>query len=143
MKLLNGSGILIYDPPRPGMKSKTDWWIVVNTDNEICRYYRWWVWKRYMIELNQPSWGAHISVLRGGKPQDDKLHLWKKHHGKIVTFQYSPYIRQTDRNIDGFNYFWFIDVWSEQLNNIREELGFPILFDNKPITYHITIGRTY
>lgn len=143
MKLLNGTGILLYDPSRPGMKSKTDWWIVVNTDNEICRYYRWWVWKRYMIDLKQPAWGAHISVLRGSRPQDDKIHLWKKYHGKTIKFQYLPYVRQTDRETDGADHFWFIDVWSKQLNDIREELGFPIIFNNKPITYHITVGRTY
>ena len=91
MQLLKGTGILVYDPSRPGLKSKTDWWAVVNTDAEICRYYRWWVWRRYMIELQQPSWGAHVSVIRGGKPPtEEKVRLWKKYQGEKIEFEYSP-----------------------------------------------------
>lgn len=145
MQLLKGNGVLVYDPHRPGLKTKTDWWIVVNTDSEICRYYRWWVWRRYMIDLKQPSWGAHVSVLRGGKPQPDKMHLWKKYQGEKIEFDYSPNVRQQGDTTEGVgpNHFWFVDVWSERLGEIRKELGFTTKFDGKKIKYHMTIGRTY
>lgn len=142
MQLLKGTGVLVYDPHRPGMKN-TDWWIVMNTDEEICRYYRWWVWRRYMVDLKRPSWGAHISVLRGAKPYGDKIRLWKKHQGEKIEFEYSPEVFRQD-NETGPNHFWYIDVWSERLNEIREELGFKIVFEGgKEIKYHLTIGRTY
>jgi len=141
MALLKGTGVLVYDPPRPGMKN-TDWWIVVNTDNEICRYYRWWVWKRYMIVLNQPSWGAHISVLRGGKPREDKIHLWKKYQGEKIDFEYSPNIHQQGDDTGDLGPHWFVDAWSERLSDIREELGFTNEFGGKKIKYHLTCGRT-
>lgn len=143
MERLKGTGILVYDPSRPGMKSKTDWWIVVNTDSEICRYYRWWIWRRYMIDLQKPSWGAHISVLRGARPYDNRIHLWKKYQGEKINFEYSHEVRQTSEKADGSAHFWFVDVWSDRLNEIRKELGFPIIFEGKPIKYHITVGRTY
>lgn len=145
MQLLKGTGVLIYDPHRPGMKSKTDWWIVVNTDSEICRYYRWWVYRRYMLELQQPSWGAHVSVLRGGKPEPDKMHLWKKYQGEKIDFEYSYNVRHSGDTTGGDrpDVFWFVDVWSNRLNEIRDELGFTLEFAGKPIKYHITVGRTY
>ena len=144
MQLLKGTGVLVYDPHRPGLKSKTDWWVVVNTDDEICRYYRWWVWRRYMIDLQKPSWGAHVSVIRGGKPSDDKMHLWKKYQGEKIAFEYSPDIRQSgDTTADRPDFFWFLDVWCSRLNEIRAELGFTNEFDGKPIKYHLTIGRTW
>lgn len=145
MDLLKGTGVLTYDPYRGKMKGNTNWWIVVNTDDEIARYYRWWVMKRYWVELQNPSWGAHISVLRGGKPRDEKLHLWKKYQGEKIDFTYSPVVRQSGDTTGGDrpDHFWFVDVWSGRLNEIRSELGFTTVFDNKPIKYHLTIGRTY
>lgn len=145
MQLLKGTGVLVYDPHRPGMKSKTDWWIVVNTDSEICRYYRWWVYRRYMLELQKPSWGAHVSVLRGGKPAADKMHLWKKHQGEKIEFVYEPVVYHSGDTPRGDHpdVFWYVDVWSERLNEIRAELGFTNEFQGKPIKYHLTVGRTY
>lgn len=145
MDLLKGTGVLIYDPYRGKMKRNTNWWIVVNTDDEIARYYRWWVMRRYWIDLKDPSWGAHISVLRGGKPRDEKQHLWKKYQGEKIDFAYSPNVRQSGDTTGGDrpNHFWFVDVWSDRLTEIRKELGFTTVFDGKPIKYHMTIGRTY
>jgi hypothetical protein len=139
MKRLKGVGTLIYDPHRPGMKAKTDWWIIVNTDPEICRYYRWWVWRRYMIDLQKPAWGAHISILRGARPYDEYIHLWKKYSKERVEFEYSPVVQQSTEK----EQFWFVDVWSKRFNEIREELGFRTVIDDKPIVYHLTVGRTY
>ena len=145
MQLLKGTGVLTYDPHRPGLKSKTDWWIVVNTDSEICRYYRWWVYRRYMLELQKPSWGAHVSVLRGGKPAGDKMHLWKKYQGEKIEFEYEPIIRHSGDTTRGDrpDVFWFVDVWSDRMNEIRAELGFTNVFRDQPIKYHLTVGRTY
>ena len=42
---LTGTGIIRYDPPRPGLKTRIKWWCVVDIDREITRYYRWWVKK--------------------------------------------------------------------------------------------------
>ena len=143
MQLLEGTGVLTYDPYRPGLKTKKDWWIVVNTDNEICRYYRWWVWNRYMIDLQNPSWGAHLSVLRGGKPAEDKMHLWKKYQGETIKFKYEAFVRHTGITGNEPNIFWYVDAWSDRLGEIRDELGFTNTFDGKKIKYHLTCGKTW
>lgn len=133
------TGIIKYDPPRGKMKRKTDWWCVLNTDNEICRYYRWWVQNRYWIKLNQPSWGAHVSIVRGEKPEPHLMHLWKKYNGHKVEFEYSHNVRQSGDTTgwDRPDNYWFVDVRSDFLLNIREELNRPTHWN-----LHLTVGRT-
>lgn len=138
--MFTATGIIKYDPYRGKMKSKTDWWCVLNTDDEITRYYRWWVKKHYWIDLCQPSWGAHVSIIRGEKPTPDLMHLWKKYDGMKVEFKYSHVVRQSGDTTgnDRPDSYWFVDVDCPFLLDIRRELKRPT--DWK---LHLTIGRTY
>lgn len=136
-----GKGIIQYDPPRGRMKTRTKWWAVVgNVDREITRYYRWWVKTQYWIELYQPSWDAHISIIRGEEPADALKHLWKKYDGQEVQFEYSHNVRQSGdtTGYDRPDHYWFVEVRCELLNHIRDELNRPTGWN-----FHLTIGRTY
>lgn len=143
--LLKATGKIVYDPLRPGLKSKTDWWCVANTDSEICRYYRWWVWRRYMIKLENPAWGAHVSICRGEYIREEYKPLWKKRNHKVVEFEYSPVVRYTgDTTSDRPSTFWFVDVICPEMNEIRKELGLPWCYDDgEPFKFHLTVGRVY
>lgn len=138
MDWLTGSGIIRYDPPRPGLSKKKDWWAIVEIDREITRYYRWWVQRRFHVELKQPSWDAHISIIRGEKPHPDKMNLWKKYNGKRIEFKYSNYIRQSGDTKPGPNSFWFVEVDCPFLTEMRDEFNIPSDWKQ-----HITIGRTW
>ena len=127
------TGIIQYDPPRPGMKRRTEWWAIIKVDREITRYYRWWVMNRYWIDLKQPAWDAHISIVRGEKPSKNKMHLWKKYHGQLVEFKYSHNVFQAEKPE-----FWVVEVDCPMVRQIRREFGFPSNWNS-----HITIGRTY
>lgn len=130
------TGKIIYDPRRPGMKGRKDWWCIVETDREITRYYRWWVESQLHIKgMCQPSWDAHISVVRGEKPRPNLMHLWKKYHGQRVEFQYShsPYSVP-----DKEGQYWMVDIECPQLLDIRKELQRPSNWK-----LHLTIGRTH
>lgn len=134
----HSTGKLIYDPHRPGMKNRTQWWCVVMVDREITRYYRWWIERNLHIKgLHQPSWNAHISVLRGEKPEDDLMHLWGKYNKQIIHFDYSHYPKRSHERKDGGHY-WIVEVDCPKLIQIREEL-------NRPTNWklHLTVGRTY
>ena len=134
------TGIIRYDPPRGKMKKKTDWWAVVNVDREITRYYRWWVMKEKWIDLCQPSWDAHISIIRGERPKDHLMHLWKKYNGHKVEFRYKHNVRQSGDTTgwDRPDSYWFVEVDCPLLIDIRKELELP--HDWK---LHLTIGRTH
>ncbi len=135
------TGKIIYDPHRPGLNN-TKWWCVVNVDREITRYYRWWIEKELHIkELKQPSWDAHISVVRGARdrPTPELAHLWKKYHGEVVEFKYKHCPRVSgDTTNDRPNNFWFVEVECPKLIQIRQELERP-----SDWKLHLTVGRTW
>lgn len=122
---------IIYDPPRPGLKKKVKWWCIAKVDFDIAAYYRWFVEKNVNPKgILAPSWHPHISVIRGEKPSDDLMHLWKKYHGKIIAFEYSNSLKER-------NGFWFLEpIKCNFIMEIRKELKFPT---NWPL--HLTVAR--
>lgn len=122
-------GCLNYDPPRPNMKQVSAWRCVLAVDREITRYYRWWVQKELFIELEKPSWDAHITVTEGEEPRDIFKHLWKQDNGKRIKFKYFPEL------IKG-GPFWFVRVSCPELYTVRYNLGLRPYYP-----FHITIGR--
>lgn len=145
------TGIIRYDPYRGNMKSNTDWWIVIATDADLVNYYAKQVvdnpvaFGETRIDLVAPSWGSHISIVRGEKPRDGLKHLWKKYDGEKVEFEYSHIVRRSGDTTPGFHidHFWFVDIWCDKLNEIRRELGLKAYDTVKkaPFKYHLTIGR--
>lgn len=127
-------GRIIYDPPRPGMKRNTDRWVIASVDREITRYYRWWVKKHYFIDLCQPSWDAHVSVVRGEFVRPEYNELWKRLHNQKIKIEYGAVPKQVDTK----PHFWYISAYAPEIDAIRGELGLRTNF-----SYHITIGRTY
>lgn len=134
-----GTGKIVYDPNRGQMKKRTNWWCVVHVDREITRYYRWWIKRHYHVKgLHKPAWDAHISVVRGEKPEPEYMHLWKKYHGEIVTFRYQHYPKMAHHKKGGDGHFWLVNVDCPKLIDIRKELNRPYKW-----SLHITVGRTY
>jgi hypothetical protein len=133
-----GEGILLYDPDRKGMKANTKNWLIVQVDNQIVSYYRWWLKFEKHIVTNPPSWGAHISVVRGENIPVDSRQKWKYNHGKRVRFQYQHISDVRTQVADDGGMFYFVDVISPELTEIREALGLRTFYK-----FHITVGRTY
>lgn len=137
------SGIIRYDPPRPGMRNRTDYWAIAQVDRGLTKYYRWWAKKLHGVILNQPSWDAHVSIIRGkgdvmtSNPRHAYLDLWKKYEGKKVEIRYDNEMKKAqDKKNNGE--FWFLIVDAPELMKIREEMGLKTTF---PL--HLTFGRTY
>lgn len=145
--MFRSTGKVVYDPYRGPMKARTQWWAVLDVDREITRYYRWWVQKMYNPfkiddwKIHAPSWDAHISIIRGERPYDDKMHLWKKYQGKQFEVQY-PDVDQIyatgPRRDEAAGLFFIVDVECPELIEIRKEFGFK--YDWK---LHLTFGRMY
>lgn len=151
-----GTGRLVYDPKRPGMKKRTrpsgantiDWWCILQVDREITRYYRWWVnrhkWGMTAVQpdwLCQPSWDAHISVVRGERIRPEFRDHWKAYDGEIVNFEYAHYPFLADNRQNRYandGDFWMVDVRCQRITEIRGELGLRTHHN-----YHLTVGRTY
>lgn len=147
MTWFKASGKLIYDPDRGKMKNRTKWWAIVTAPPDIVRYYRWWLdrywWEfedcGYKRDFKPPSWGSHVSVVRGEVPQ--KPELWKKHNGIRVDFEYRHEIEAV-RDYGFRDKFYMIRVRSPQLMEIRKELGLKTVDSRgRPYEFHITIAR--
>lgn len=145
-----GTGKIIYDPWRGNMKTRTQWWCVLEVDGglEIVRYFRWWIDREIINPLNidgaglkPQSWAPHISIIRGELPSQETKKLWKKYQGKRVTFEYDFVNKfkigfNNKGSADGL--FFLVDIRCPFLINIREEFGFPCNWN-----LHMTFGRTY
>lgn len=128
------TGKIVYDPPRPGMKRRTERWVIASVDREITRYYREMVRKRFFLDLCEPSWNAHVSIVRGENIRPEFQALWKRMHGKTVQIQYGIDVKQ----VPSKPHFWYVSAYAPEIDEIRGELGLRTNF-----SYHLTIGRTY
>jgi hypothetical protein len=156
MEMIRGTGRICYDPHRPDMARGTKWWCVATVDREITRYLRWFLNRELLnplqieqtgslakypyVNLCQPAFDAHISIIRGrgdffgGDPKPWQLKLWKKYQGKEMEFFYDTNVTMSKRQPD----FWTMKVDAPQMLEIRKEMG--LKSDWK---LHITVGRTY
>lgn len=141
-----GTGKIIYDPRRPGLSKGASWWCILTVDREITRYYRWFIerelWGRTAVMpgwLCNPSWDAHVSIVRGEKPRTaEARNSWKKHHGKKLLFQYAHYPRQAGDTTGEERNFYFVEVICPELIEIREELELKTFYK-----FHLTVGRVW
>lgn len=124
--------ILRCDPkPLKGSESKMfkPWWMICYTECDISRYYSWLLHRRTGLILQEPAWGPHISVVRGEEPP--RKDLWTKYDGRQITIEY-----ETDVRTNGEH--WWLRIVSEDLKDIREELGLP---RQGAFGLHLTLGR--
>lgn len=133
-------GRIEYNPARGKLKKKPDWWCIVHIDPEISRYMRYWLEKDSGLKIAMPSWGTHVSVIRGEKPTEEMMYLWKKYDGEEVEIEYSINVRQSGdtTGFDRPDCYWFIDVKCPFLIDIRKEFCYPYNYG-----LHMTIGRVW
>lgn len=85
--------------------------------------------------VNPQMYLPHITVVRTGKEQPiTNQEVWGKYEGEMIPFTYDSEI-----HFDGL--YYYLNINSERVGDIREELGLPRyrFDDNKK--YHITIGN--
>lgn len=129
-------GVLEYDPDRGTMKSNRPYWLVLQLPFDIVKYYQYFIRTEKHIDVKDPQWGAHISIVRGEVP--DKPEYWKRYAGKKVKIRFKPIVECIDDKKKDGNYF-VIEFDEPFFNQIREELGLP----HKYLRFHLTVGRTY
>jgi hypothetical protein len=119
-------------------KNEGGYRLTVEIDEELANYYRSLI-PKYFPYL-KPRWPSHITVVRTEKETPVNREHWGKYHGQEIEFQYDPIIRS------GKMYYW-LNIWCVELENIREELGLPVvsMFTLPPAGYtkcfHCTIAN--
>jgi hypothetical protein len=122
-------GKIKYDPISPRTKFKK-WWMILQCDKELIRYYQHIYYKTHWKKLQTAAWGPHISASRGTEPINKDS--WNKHSGKTIEFSYE-YNGLFQSN---GSHVW-LPVKSDKLCDIREELG---LTREPKIPFHLSIG---
>jgi len=130
---VTGTGIVVYSPHRPGIRKiqrHSPWWVIVEIDKELSRYYRWWIEKRFGLRLQVPTWGTHITVVSDrDKIEPEYLNQWKMFDRQQLSFEYNVAVEQHWK-------FWTLNVKSDVLTQMRKDLGL-----TRHHSLHITIGR--
>ncbi len=118
--MFQSHGLLRYSPKLLGDKVSAKWWLVVDCDDEIGRYYRQLYHShRYFAEtLAKPAWQEHITVIRDEEPVAELAHYWEQHAGKVITFEYDP-VPKTN------GIYWWLTVHCDTLLDMRVQLGLP------------------
>ena len=127
--MFTSTGILQYDPGQ-GLKHFDPHWALLLCDDEVSRYYAWHL-KKHGVEIysnDKGLWKTHLSVMKGEPVPNPEA--WNKYQDYEIEYHYNHFIRY-----DNGKHAW-VDVYSEDLSKIREELGFAPKF-----WYHLTIGR--
>ena len=125
--MYTSQGLLNYGP---GIR------VIAIIDQGISDYYRSLIPKYYQVQPQK--YGAHITIVRTDKESPKQLAAWGKYQGQSISFEYSPEI-----HFDGS--YWYLNVRSQQIGDIREELGLPRFrfqeLSSKDGCYHISIGN--
>lgn len=141
--LFTSTGTLDYSYINEGGGYKLN----VLVDKQLAAYYRSLIPKYYSV--NGTRYPPHITVLRPVTRPGDKIRVaeipsnldkWSCYQGMQVEFLYSPYIYNNPI------YYW-LRVYSQQLIDIRLELGLPENYHTtRPPdgvnSFHMTIANT-
>jgi len=110
--------------------------IVAWVDKELVRYYRSLIPKAKYIQPQM--YPGHITVVRSYPIEIvPNRELWGRHEGRIIAFNYNGIVHFE-------NPYYYLKVWSKELNDIRTELGmtkFRVLRNKMVDCFHITLGN--
>ena len=133
-ELISIKGKFVFDPVDYTNKHKAQasWKKVamVVFEGEDCEYYAWFIKKRYMLNLNKPLRGAHITFINDSlRDMGDGIKDWDKlkakYNGKEIEVILSVDPR-TDSNDPASTNHWWLNVPEEcrvELHDIRKEIG--------------------
>jgi hypothetical protein len=130
------SGKITFDPIDLTKKhvKQSEWkrTAIVLIDNlDFCKYYCWFILKRYNLELQMPQRGLHFTVIND-KVSDVQFNRAKElYHNKIINLEYA-----IDPRTD--NKHWWLGAKSNDAERIRVIAG----LEAKPYWgFHLTVGR--
>jgi hypothetical protein len=129
--MLTSTGKLIFDPRLQfgGKPNVKPFWLMLDCDEEIARYYKYLLFKERCILLNESClWGSHISVIRGECP---KTGSWGIQADEEIEFTY-------DGVVCGNGTYYWMNVQCPRLSEIRQYYG---LSPEPYYGFHLTIGN--
>ena len=131
--LLEAEGVVVYDPSSGSRKDP--WWIILECNKDMARFYRELFFWENKIRLFPPAWGCHISINRGMEPPNKEN--WGLDAGRIIRFAYDP----CDIGTNGKH--WWLHCYSDEILELREKIGLPPDAHHKWKRFHLTFGKKW
>lgn len=130
-ELFEISGKLDYSVVAGGFR------LVADMDVKFAHYY-YSLLPKY-LRVVKTGYSPHVTIVRF-RIDSPVLDNWGKRQGQIVKMMYWPVIRNDEK------FFW-LDMFSLELEEIRQELRLPLPGQRKPSnpmylrTFHMTLGK--
>jgi len=127
---------IVFDPENKTSKhiNQSSWKVTVicKSNDDIDKYYTWFLEKRFNLNINNSLRGPHITIINDKITDYEQYKKGKElFNGKEITFQYDPNKIRTNGK-----HYW-INIESSEACAIREICGFTY----KPyFGLHLTIG---
>ncbi len=134
--MLEIKSIIEFDPIDLTAKHKkqSDWkrTAICLIDDDIDKYYSWFLKKRFNLELNRPIRKAHITIINDRVEDKEKYNQAKEiFNNKEIIFTFKP-----DEIRSNGEHFW-LKVYNTDIEAIREFAG----LTRKPhFNLHLTLG---
>ena len=118
---------------RYSLNNRDKWWLVVDCDQQIIRYYKHLCAEERHLNLNIPRHGSHVTVIEGEEPLKN-IEKWGEHNGEVIDLKATKIysINAFEQNREKI---YCINIECERLEELREYFGL-----EPEYPFHITIG---
>ena len=133
--LIRGTGILQFEPEDKTKKHihQAAWKrvAIIQTNDDLCEYYAWFVKQRFGLKLNRPLRGSHITIINDAERElPNYQEAVDKFNGQTIDF-----FLDVETSTNGNH--WWLNAQCEAAEEIREACG----ASRKPyFPFHLTIG---
>ena len=118
----------MYNPIRPGRAERNPWRATLESDQGIVYLYHYWC-KKYLDKAAVlPSVRSHLTLVKQ-RVEPPNASAWGFRQGEYFSFQYEPIIHTG-------NGFYWLNVYSDPLNEILIHLGLPPKHH-----FHLTVAK--
>lgn len=132
--ILRGTGILKVTPPDVTKKheKQSEWKkvAIIETNDDLALYYKWFLRKRFNLFLLNPLRGSHITIIND-RINHARAEIMPKFDNLELEFFYDITKIRSNAN------HWWMNLECPQAEEIRKELG---LAPKPYFGFHLTLG---
>jgi len=133
--MIQSNGKLIVSPEDKTKKhlKQSEWKkvAIVELRDDTCKYYQWFLKRRFGLEFINPLRGPHITIINDRITDIKNKNILEYYNKKRVNFEFD------EKNIRSNGEHWWININIPEAEKIREKCGLAA----KPyFGFHLTIG---
>ena len=133
--MITGNGKLIVSPIDKTKKhlEQSEWKkvAIVELRDDTCKYYQWFLNRRFGLQFIQPLRGPHITIINDRISDLTNQTILDFHNRKKINFEFD------EKNVRSNGEHWWLNIHIPEAEEIRKNCGLPA----RPyFGFHLTIG---